>query len=304
METNLFEFIVKYIYPPLVLIAGLLGNVLGFIVFSSKSSEKIGPRNIYRYLMIMDTVYLIQIVNKYLKYAFRTDLAVTSVELCQTTKYFAYCLDAISPMLLVYISIERLISIKYPASKVLREVKTQLIFLSVVIAYNLIFYIPIPIFHNIIVDYKANTTRCDFISNEELFWIIDMANLIIIPFLLMIFFSIALIYLTFKLRNRIMKTFLTKDYKTYKKDIKLSVTCLSLNIFYLVLNLPFGVLNFTSKFEDNLSLFTIYLFYTSYSVSFYVILISNTLIRKQTFKIFHCRKRIIPEIVVSDLSTT
>lgn len=202
-------------------------------------------------------------------------------------------------MLLLYLSIERLYSIKNQRKRfMLRNMKYQLIYFLVVISFNLLLYIPIPVFNEIYFKNSTQEWTCDFIEREieQILLTIDLLNLIVIPDILMIVCSVLLIRSIFSLRNKIRATFLSKENKSFRKDIKLSITSLSLNIIYVALNLPFSILNFTSNLDRFLDIFLMYLFYSSYAISFYVVLITNSLFYKEVFKVFGNRNE-IPGII-------
>jgi hypothetical protein len=52
------NFFLNYVFAPVVLILGLIGNPIGLIVVGRKKIEKIGPVLVYKFLFIFDTIYL------------------------------------------------------------------------------------------------------------------------------------------------------------------------------------------------------------------------------------------------------
>ncbi len=105
-----FEFFNKSIFPILILVIGLVGNYLGFKVMQRPKMLQIGPRNTYKYLFIMDTIYLIQIIVTCLQLSYDLDILIFSNVLCKFWYYLNYSLNTQSTMLLVYISIDYTIS--------------------------------------------------------------------------------------------------------------------------------------------------------------------------------------------------
>ncbi len=75
-----FEFFVIYLMAPLVLIFGWVCNSLGMIVLSKKKLKKIGLIHTYRYLLIIDSIYLTMIFQPYLAHSFKIDLMLYSNE--------------------------------------------------------------------------------------------------------------------------------------------------------------------------------------------------------------------------------
>jgi len=52
------NFFLNYVFAPVVLILGLIGNPIGLIVVGRKKMGKIGPVLVYKFLFIFDTIYL------------------------------------------------------------------------------------------------------------------------------------------------------------------------------------------------------------------------------------------------------
>ena len=119
----------------------------------------------------------------------------------------------------------------------------------------------------------------------------DVLNRVILPFGLMLIGSILLIYSLFKSRTRIVENFLADENKTFYTEIRLATTSLSLNLIYILLNLPISVINF-SQLYDNLYMYIYcyYLFYLSYSLNFYILLISNSLFQNEFFEMIKIKK--------------
>lgn len=97
---------------PIILLIGLPGNLIAFVILSPRKKLKIDLINMYKYLFISDTFYLLFMIFDYLQYGFDIDLTFSSKYSCKPIWYFDYCLSTISPMILVYISVEKVISIK------------------------------------------------------------------------------------------------------------------------------------------------------------------------------------------------
>lgn len=106
-----------YIFPPLVLILGLFGNIFGYYLLKRPKMSEIGPRNTYKFLFSLDTINLIQIIVNYLQFSFKTDITIISNVSCRLWMFINYSLATPSSMCLVYISIDRYISIKLPAKR-------------------------------------------------------------------------------------------------------------------------------------------------------------------------------------------
>ncbi len=103
-----------YVFPPMILCFGMIGNMVGLVVVSQKKMKKIGPRLTYLFLFLTDTIFLPLIIINHLGFAYGLDLLVVNSISCKINTYINFVLGAVSPWLLVYISVEKFISIQYP----------------------------------------------------------------------------------------------------------------------------------------------------------------------------------------------
>jgi hypothetical protein len=136
---NGLVFFISYLFPLLVLLFGLIGNILGLIILLNKDLTNIGPRDTYRYLLISDSIYLLQIIVSNLEYSYDLNLSTLSNLSCKIWNYFNYSLAPISSWLIVYISLDRCISIQKPKWRfTLRNRKNQ--FILFLIVFVICFY--------------------------------------------------------------------------------------------------------------------------------------------------------------------
>ena len=128
-----FLYFVKYIFPIAILAFGLIGNTLGILVLCNKDLKNIGPRNTYIFLFLSDSFYLLQIIETHFSLTYKLNLASLSELACKLWNYCNYSFATVSPYLIVYISIERCISITRPAWKFfMRKARHQLIWFILV----------------------------------------------------------------------------------------------------------------------------------------------------------------------------
>ena len=171
-----FMIFVRYWFPLVILCIAIAGNTLGCIVIRKPKLINIGPRNIYKYLFIFDTFFILQIIVSYIQHAnFTGYLNQTSILICKLAIFINYSFAALSPLLIVYISIDRYISIQFPGKRFfLRKENTQLFYFIFVIIYNLIYYIPVIMYRNLIETNSTsnNTTitikTCTYKTAEQL----------------------------------------------------------------------------------------------------------------------------------------
>lgn len=216
-----------------------------------------------------------------------------------------YWIAPISGLILVYISAHRFFSIKFPKNNFFtKDKRNNLIFIALLLIYNGLFYSPVFIFsgfvryENALIGNSTNTTYrigCSFLNTEymTILALMDLINSALIPFILMTIFSILLIAYIFKIRQKISsKTKLSSasDKKKFKKDIKFSLTIISLNVLFLVLNVPTMYVGLIELNNLPLKSFINYLYYASYGCNFYVLVLSNSLFRSEFLQIFQQKK--------------
>jgi hypothetical protein len=289
MEFNLNTFSSTYL-APVIIILGLFGNLFGLIVISKKKLAKIGPQIVYIALFIFDLLKFFLIFQPYTLFTFNVDIALFSSLICKTYFYINYVFASISPVLNVYISIERYISIAYSAKKdFLRKKKIQLGFSIILVIFNLILYLPT------VIDFELaifeNQTICGFNNFfwQETYGYIDLTNRVILPFVLMIIFSILIIYTIFKSRSRMTSN--TRVNRTFRKDVRFSLISITLNTSYIVFSLPISIILLQPNFRLNpFILFFIFVYYIAYSANFYLLFLANSLFRGGFYSIFICSK--------------
>jgi len=105
---------------------------------------------------------------------------------------------------------------------------------------------------------------------------------VLLPSSLMIIFSILLIRSIFKSKSRVMILYTRREIEIFQNDVNLSIMSFVCNCIFIGLNLPFAiVLYFFNDYSSYLFLFTLNLFYLSYSLNFYLFLIFNSTFRNK-----------------------
>ncbi len=286
-----FEYFVIYLMAPLILIFGLVGNLTALAVFFKGKLKKIGPVLIYKFLFVMDNVYICQILNAYLSYAFNLNVTIVSRLACKLFNYFNY-IDAISPFLLVYISLERFISIGYPTKRCkLTNTRNQVIYFICVLVFCSTYTITVPFYYDLIesqnnlTDLNKTEISCEFVSYSGQLILGTLDNTIyLIAFILISVFSCFLVKVVFKSRSRAVSTL--NENKRVKRDAKLALNCILMNSIFIILCMPATVVYYNPNIfsEDFLFFSTLFIFYLSYGINFYILFFFNSLFRKEAYK--------------------
>lgn len=234
----------------------------------------------------------------YMKYAHSIDLTVWyGFFSCKLTFYIGYVLDAISPYLLVYISVEKYISITYQAkSSILRSKRNQLIFLTLLVTFNDLLYIEVPFYYDVIkqdLNFSNQTVtsvyKCTFLSYSEQLTssYIDLVNRLMVPLALMVCFSSLLISAIFKSRRRVASSS-SNENTQLKRDVRFAVTSFSMNLLFFILNMPVSLIYFfPDAIGSNIVYFsTFYFYFISYAINFYIMIGTNRLFRQEFFSLY------------------
>jgi len=148
--------------------------------------------------------------------------------------------------------------------------------------FNLIYYLPVS--YDYVLTETNGTLDCFFTDkySQELISYMDLANRVIMPAILVLMFSILLGIEIIKSKSRILGNFAREENKIFFNNIRLAITSIILNIIYVILQTPISVYYFLPNFSEiNGFGFFYYLLYFSYSINFYIIVLSNSLFRKE-----------------------
>jgi hypothetical protein len=214
--------------------------------------------------------------------------------MCKFYQLCNFALDALGAWCLVYISVEKFINIAFYSKRFkFKRTKNQIIFLILLCFFTIIYNINVLFSVDILVfsDNSSSSSFCFPIDNEQALILsyMDLVKLIILPFSLMIIFSILLILSIFKSRNRVNINDSIRERKRLFKDIRFSISLISMNLLFILLNLPLGILSFFTK--DYLTFGELYvafgyIYYLASSINFYLIFLTNSLFRKEFLILF------------------
>ena len=290
-----FVSLIRYSFAPIIVFLSLFGSTIGLYIFSRPSLKKIGPRNIYRFMFAFEYLNLI-ILNEYLLDNFNIKIFYGSVIGCKLGWVIFSVYMPIPAMLLVYISVERFVSIAYQSKRfVLRRNHIQLIYFLGLIGFNVCLYVFI-FFYADIEDYpNSNSTESLYkrknlnlckISNQTAYWLyiyIDFINRVVVPFLLMTLMAILLIRQIYLSRKKFASSKLVSKQRTFNRDVKFSLSITSINLAYLIFSLFYSSGYFFGFFFSEPILFYVFesITFFFYSLDFYLIFATNSLVRKE-----------------------
>jgi len=285
--SSAYDIFVNSVIGPIVFTLGMIGNLLGLIVISREKLKDIGPIYIYRGLFISDAIYLPQIIVTYMVTQFNYDPTILSSISCKIYQYLNFVPDAISPWLLVYISVEKFVSIRFQAHRLLlRNKLNQTRYLVGLIMFCFIYYLIQPFCFDLIEinsgDNETTFIICSFKNAylQRVSALVDTIHRVILPFTLMIVFSTLLVVFICESSKRVAGITKNSTDRRHKHDVKFAISSFSMNLLFILLNLPLSLMNLLIGTPLTTIYLTVYLFYFSYGVNFYVMFITNSIFRK------------------------
>ena len=236
--------ILEEIVPLLLILFGIIGNTFSFMVFSRKQFKNMSLNYIFRLMTITDTLTVIQIIHRVLKYNSR-DLRLISSFLCKSLDYMTYSLIPVKGWFMVLIAIERFIAIKYNMKYLaLKSIKIQLLVAFVILTLNCVENIPVYISSNLRV-MNNSLKQCILLEKRMARKIltIDIMNSAIIPFILMLVFNLLMLRVILKSRMRIASYHSQVHAKKNLKNVKFSISTIGFNFFFFLFHFPYSFIN-------------------------------------------------------------
>lgn len=277
-----------------VVIIGLIGNILTFVVFSRRKFRNNSISIYFRALAIFDSFIVLEAVINFYLIFYKYYIAQYSDTVCKLVSYSSYTFGSIPGWILIALSIEKLLSMK----KVTNTMKRPFIHYSIVIAiflFNILLYIEIPIYLKLvpIEYYGVQVMFCDtaFLWFGNVLNIVYLVNGTVLPFVIMFVTSLIMIKALRDSRRQI-EAIGTSGGNRKRREIKFAVTSLAFNGSFVVLKMPLLVcLSVGLTVVDFYFLqVAVFLFYLNFSLGFFVHFIVNSVFRKELFIVFRIRK--------------
>ena len=287
MELNLKLFLYT-LYPPFLLIIGLVGNSIVILAFTSKQMFQLSFSRYVIFMAISDSIGLLHILRPFFEYTFNYYLRNISVLYCKFFLYLVYVFNPISAWLMVFISLDKVISIRFPTKSFHFKKKiTQNLIIFFIFLFNFLMFSPVFFLSELNIDNNnlKNESICSFQDISSVMFYFDLLNSIILPYLIMFFNTILLIYTVLKSRFKMFHKLkaLQNINERKKKDIKFIFTSIGLNLAFLILNVPLIIYQFT---QDVTISILANLYFINFAIDFFIHYSSNSLFRNEIRKIF------------------
>lgn len=302
------------LYSSLLLVVfGLPGNILMFVVFSRQTLSKLSVSFYFRAMSIANIFININWLKKFSEYQYGFVVIDQSDFLCKSVMFTIYTISGMAAWFMVVAGLDRFFVIVYPTRFLfVQKPRFSQIICVLITIYNIIFNFHILFDTSLSLidtnDTDTNTTliyKCEW-PLKTVFYFSVLVNSTIIPFAIMTASTIGMCLVVNNSRNRmkqISNSSSSSDNARLKKmrDLRFTVTMIVMNVFFLVLNALnpfFNALEYLDIVPEIVIVDHIAtgLFYTFYSTVFYVQLGVNNLVRKQFLAIFRPRRQTISTI--------
>ena len=285
-----------------VIVVGIVGNILSYVVYSRKTFSKTSCGFYFRALSISDSVYLLIMILEFMAAGLEIDLRNYSDLSCKIIWFALYIPPTVSSWFEALVSFDRMINIVAPSKMMfLRTRKVTILLVIAVICIQTSIYTPVLYFYQLIVDFNSSGLAIGSTNGSSISYlnfsdsitcasasstyanILSLYDLIystLTPFVVMSISTIVILVKVFKSRHKI--TSRGRKSRRDNKDIQFTITSVSLCLLFFVLNI--GITTFMllasfnlvayQDFQLLLSIVCVF-FLMDYSLKFYVYFLVN-----------------------------
>ena len=283
-----------------MIIIGLIGNVISFIVFSRPVFRKNSISAYCRALAIFEFFSVAELIFSIGLGFFDTFYPFYSEAACKVYIYSIIGFASIPGWILIAFSLDKVLTMKRIGTSILKKKSFQYGIIVAVVLVNLLLYIGIPIYLKI-VTFKAYGTTIYLCDSSTLpFGTFIAATFLIegslLPFLIMFASSIVSIKMIRDSTRKIERNSNADLTNRNNRDFKFAMSSVVFNISFIVFKLPitlvFIVENFIPSLATNYSLLAVVgtIAFINYTSSFFVHLLSNSIFRRELMILFKIHK--------------
>lgn len=270
----------------IIQVLGIVGNFSILISYFQSSLRKL---SVSIYMRGMAIFYMFELIRWLLYNRLHPNYDHSNVT-CKLLIYLLYIFVPIGIWFEVVASFDRLLSIIYPMRfYFLRKTWFQILMVILIIVYNLAFYF------RVFFDFSLQTIAlsnlkvsvyCDTTNNSITF--ADFINITVLPFVLMMFSSIAIFVGVVQAQKQIrFKKLNQKSMIRNRRNIKFGITIISLNFLFLFMVLPLNLVNLFRihgliGYYVHIILNLVYQLY--FAMNFVIQLLVNNIVRKEFVK--------------------
>lgn len=289
------KYMLFYYYYSLIMpTIGIISNLFMILVFTRPQMRKL---TVWPYMVAMSVVNCLINLN-WLKFTTELDFEHRSQLHCKLVMFIGYIICPIAAWFLVAASFDRFVTIvRWSKFRITRKSYFPFLVITGIVLFNMAVYSFSLFDYNIADNYCGNTANDGRV--EE---IIDTVQSILLPFVAMLFFLLAMVIAIARARRRVkswMSSSSVARRKTQARDMRFAVTQLVLSFLFLVLNAiyPFYSalvyylrISIDSEWKHVIFWSLLSLNCLFYAIQFFVQLGVNSHVRRQFFQLFMCKR--------------
>lgn len=296
-------------------IIGIVDNLILVGIFSRRSLRKYSYSLYSQAKAISDILFILINIRNWIKVVLDIDLQLTNQFLCVITAYGDFLFISISHLLLLFMSIDRLVTVVYPNRfQFIKKRWFQCLLILVAIVYSVCINIAIPIFTSILeiplvptLSLKFCYTPVDVFIRQA--WII-LANITGIVLTANSIINLKLFSYIKSSRNKVASHGDNSHQRSQKNDRKLAVTSIGQGLVAFIIKAIGGVL-YVIILQANISLEITYMigtflnmiFVIDCGASFFINMIVNGIFREELFHVtgYRCKNSTVDVITNTNM---
>lgn len=272
---------------------GVPGSILMYFVFSRKTLSKLSISLYFRAMALANIYVCLNSIKKFFEDEYHFDLSGKSVYLCKGHTFIFYWTSSMSIWFLVAAGLDRFFIIAYPIKfQFIQRGRFPFYCISVLIVYNLVFYINLLFTMNLVTTMsKSSKNSTQIVCKFDFYTFFIVSNLVnakVIPFLIMIFTTFGMSLVIYNSQSR-MNHFQnsTTCSKRKRRNLKISLSMVITNVVFLLTVAPSSI-NYLVDWDSGFNAGTLFriMYYSFYSISFYLQIAVNYLVRHEFLEFF------------------
>jgi hypothetical protein len=274
-----------------IIISGLIGNVISFLIFSRPVFKKNSISKYYRALAIFDCFTIYDLIVSIGLVFYDTFYVTYSDATCKLYFYFGMGFASIPGWILIAFSIDKVLSMKRIGTIILKKKSVQFGIVLSIVLINLLLYIGVPIYLELkqfnVFDMTFDVCDSSTLSFGGFISTLYLVEGSVLPFAIMLTTSIYSIKLIRDSAKNIERSSNGNVADRNSRDFKFAITSVVFNISFIVLKLPLTMVVFLANFIPGL--LTAYdllavvatISFIHYSSGFFIHLASNSMFRRE-----------------------
>lgn len=276
---------------------GLLNQLLIICVFQRKHLRTYSYAFYSILMTLWDVILCLQAFRHWTAFMFDADIYLVTQFFCTIGEYLPYIAATSSLWILIFISLDRLVTIVYSNRfQLLKKRWFQAVLVMIVIVCNLLIYIQFPLNYKLIIINGTNQTACSIpynVFNIQI-WIF-LVNVLLILGVFINILNFKMIRYLIKTRNGLNLN--NTNRRSVIRDRKFAFSAIGLNFANFLSKIPFGISllasNYLALSRDQVKLlFTlcVTLGCLYYALSFPIYMLVNSIFYDEFFKMIGLRK--------------